>query len=54
MVDSRTDPRVQLADLLAGTARRIAITPAVDEVTDLLTPYVIPTPLWPFPRVTNR
>lgn len=54
MVDSRTDPRVQLADLLAGTARRLAITPAADELTGLLSPYVVPTPLWPYPRVTNR
>ena len=40
-VDSRDDPRVQVADLLAGIARRIVDTP--DE--QLLAPFVSPTSL---------
>ncbi len=49
-VDSRTDPRVQVADLLAGAARHISTaelhaagTPAL---TTLLRPYLSPTSLW--------
>ena len=49
-VDSRTDPRVQVADLLAGAARHISTeelhgtgTPAL---TALLRPYLSPTSLW--------
>lgn len=40
-VDSRDDPRVQVADLLAGVARRSAET----GYDDLLAPYVSPTSL---------
>jgi hypothetical protein len=48
--DSRTDPRVQLADLLAGLARRIA-SDALEgrgdpELTTLLRPYVDPASIW--------
>jgi hypothetical protein len=50
MVDSRTDPRVQVADLLAGAARSISTaelhgtgTPAL---TALLRPYLSPDSLW--------
>jgi hypothetical protein len=49
-VDSRTDPRVQLADLLAGAARHISTgelhgvgTPGL---TLLLRPFVSPNSLW--------
>ena len=38
-VDSKHDPRVQVADLLAGIARRLHIRPA-RELTDLLAPYL--------------
>ena len=41
MVDSRNDPRVQVADLLAGVARR---SPSIGE-DDLLQPFVSPTSL---------
>jgi hypothetical protein len=51
--DSRTDPRVQLADLLAGSARQIATAelnghgdPAL---TALLRPYLTPHPIWADP-----
>ena len=48
--DSRTDPRVQVADLLAGLARRIA-SDELDgrsnpELTTLLRPYVDPASIW--------
>ena len=48
--DSRTDPRVQLADLLAGLARRIA-SDALEgrgdpELTTLLRPYVDAASIW--------
>ncbi|GAA1592936.1 hypothetical protein GCM10009789_53710 [Kribbella sancticallisti] len=50
MVDSRTDPRVQLADLLAGAARHIAVTELHAEgspvLTALLRPYLSPHSLW--------
>lgn len=49
-VDSRTDPRVQAADFLAGVARRIAedeLNGNGDEIlTGLLAPYVDPASLW--------
>jgi hypothetical protein len=48
--DSRTDPRVQLADLLAGLARRIASDELAGrgdpELTALLRPYVDPASIW--------
>jgi hypothetical protein len=40
-VDSRDDPRVQVADLLAGIARR---SPDIGD-DDLLQPFVSPTSL---------
>jgi hypothetical protein len=40
-VDSRDDPRVQVADLLAGIARRIVNTPN----DHLLVPFISPTSL---------
>ncbi|WP_433513964.1 DUF3800 domain-containing protein [Nonomuraea sp. CA-143628] len=50
LVDSRTDPRVQVADLLAGAARKIAedeLTGQGDaEVTALLRPYVDAVSIW--------
>jgi hypothetical protein len=49
-VDSRSDPRVQVADFLAGVARRIASeelnTRGDAELTALLRPYVDPTSTW--------
>jgi hypothetical protein len=49
-VDSRTDPRVQVADLLAGVARRIAadeLTGRSDpDLAELLAPYVDPASRW--------
>ncbi|TCO48513.1 uncharacterized protein DUF3800 [Kribbella antiqua] len=40
-VDSRHDPRVQVADLLAGIARRLATNPAdAPDLADLLAPYL--------------
>jgi hypothetical protein len=49
-VDSRSDPRVQVADFLAGVARRIAseeLNARGDaELTALLRPYVDPTSTW--------
>jgi hypothetical protein len=56
--DSRTDPRVQLADLLAGSARQIATAelngngdPAL---TALLRPYLTPQPIWADPASWNQ
>lgn len=53
-VDSRSDPRVQVADFLAGVARRIASeelnTRGDAELTALLRPYVDPTSTWGDPR----
>ncbi|MEV6490943.1 hypothetical protein AB0M20_20345, partial [Actinoplanes sp. NPDC051633] len=52
LVDSRTDPRVQVADLLAGIARRLAgdqlaaRTDPDDDLTALLRPAVDPESLW--------
>lgn len=49
-VDSRDDPRVQLADLLAGAARRIASEQLAGRgdpvLTSLLRPYVSPESVW--------
>jgi hypothetical protein len=52
LTDSRTDPRVQVADLLAGVARRVATDalagragPA-DELAALLAPAVDPESIW--------
>jgi hypothetical protein len=39
-VDSRDDPRVQVADLLAGIARHLTQHPATPGTTALLTPYL--------------
>ena len=53
-VDSRDDPRVQLADFLAGAARRIASEELVGRgdpgLTSLLRPYVDPGSVWGDPR----
>jgi hypothetical protein len=49
-VDSRTDPRVQVADLLAGVARRVAADElrgrGDPDLTALLRPYVDPASRW--------
>ncbi|MET9342708.1 DUF3800 domain-containing protein [Nonomuraea sp. NPDC003804] len=50
LVDSRTDPRIQVADLLAGAARKIA-EDELDgrgdaELTELLRPYIAPASIW--------
>jgi hypothetical protein len=49
-VDSRTDPRVQVADLLAGVARKVAADELLDrsdpDLTALLRPYVDPASRW--------
>jgi len=49
-VDSRTDPRVQVADLLAGVARRVAADElrgrSDPDLTALLRPYVDPASRW--------
>jgi hypothetical protein len=55
LVDSRTDPRVQVADLLAGVARRVATDQLTgrahpdDELTALLRPTVDPASTWADP-----
>ena len=50
LVDSRTDPRVQVADLLAGVARRVAsdvLAGREDEaLAALLRPYVVADSTW--------
>jgi hypothetical protein len=49
LVDSKTDPRVQVADVLAGIARRLAqgqLDGSGDEFTALLRPYVDPQSTW--------
>jgi hypothetical protein len=49
LVDSKTDPRVQIADVVAGIARRIAqgqLDGSGDEFTALLRPYVDPQSTW--------
>lgn len=49
-VDSRTEPRVQVADLLAGVARKVASDELLGrndpELTALLRPYVDPASRW--------
>ncbi|MFI5611099.1 hypothetical protein [Amycolatopsis sp. NPDC051903] len=49
-VDSRTDPRVQIADFLAGTARRLAEHTLHQhgdaQLMELLRPYVLPSSIW--------
>jgi hypothetical protein len=48
--DSRTDPRVQVADLLAGVARKVATDQLLGrsdpDLTALLRPYVDPASRW--------
>jgi hypothetical protein len=50
LVDSRADPRVRVADLLAGVARKIASDELNDrpdpELTALLRPYVDASSTW--------
>jgi hypothetical protein len=63
-VDSRTDPRVQVADLLAGVARKVASDELLGrhdpDLTALLQPYVDPASRWcrqladPNGRTTNE
>lgn len=54
LVDSRTDARVQVADVLAGVARRVASDDLAGrgdrELTGLLRPYVDPCSIWPDDR----
>jgi hypothetical protein len=49
-VDSRTDPRVQVADLLAGVARKIVSDDLIGrsdrDLVDLLRPYLDPASRW--------
>jgi hypothetical protein len=49
-VDSRTDPRVQVADLLAGVARKVASDELLGrhdpQLTALLRPYLDPASRW--------
>ncbi|WP_117212956.1 hypothetical protein [Allorhizocola rhizosphaerae] len=55
--DSRTEPRVQVADLLAGVARRVATDELLGrsdpDLTALLRPYVDPASRW-CGRLTDR
>ncbi|HEY5786343.1 MAG TPA: hypothetical protein VIT65_16365 [Microlunatus sp.] len=50
-VDSRDDPRVQIADLVAGIARRAAASLLIGRpdgrLIDLITPVVDPRSVWP-------
>lgn len=50
LADSRSDSRVQVADFLAGIARRIASNALNDhgdgELSELLRPYVDPSSIW--------
>jgi hypothetical protein len=50
LVDSTVDPRVQVADILAGTARKVTSDELNDrgdaELTALLRPYVDPHSIW--------
>jgi hypothetical protein len=50
LVDSRVDPRVQVADIVAGVARKIASDELNDRgdtvLTRLLRPYVDPSSIW--------
>lgn len=56
--DSFTDMRVQLADIVAGVARKLAADElngrANPEVTDLLRPYVDPQSVWGDARSAGR
>jgi hypothetical protein len=57
-VDSRTDPRVQVADFLAGVARRVA-TDTLDnqgdaDLTPLLRPYLDRHSIWPPPLLVDH
>jgi hypothetical protein len=57
-VDSRTDPRIQVADLLAGAARRI-VTAELDGqgdpgLTALIRPYLAPASIWADSRPTGN
>ena len=49
-VDSRTEPRVQVADVLAGVARKVAtdglLGPSDPELAALLRPYIDPASRW--------
>jgi hypothetical protein len=49
-VDSREEPRVQVADVLAGVARKIATSALMGqgdpELTGLLQPYLDPASRW--------
>lgn len=57
-VDSRTDPRVQVADLIAGIARRAAgsllIGRPETELLELVRPVVDPASLWPDASIWDR
>ena len=57
-VDSRTDPRVQLADVLAGVARRLAADELRGhgdaELGGLLRPYIDPDSCWSDERSWSR
>jgi hypothetical protein len=50
LVDSRHDPRIQIADVLAGVARKIASNARNGqrnaELTELLAPFVNPASIW--------
>jgi hypothetical protein len=56
-VDSRTDPRVQVADLLAGVARRVAADELLGrsdpDLTAMLGPYVDPASRWCAPATSE-
>lgn len=58
LVDSRNDPRVQIADFLAGTARKIAEEElhgnGDDELSPQLRPYLDGTSMWPDERSWAR
>ncbi|MDP4501793.1 hypothetical protein [Nonomuraea turcica] len=57
-VDSRTDPRVQVADVLAGVARRLAADELRDrgdtELGELLRAYIDPASRWSDERSWSR
>jgi len=57
-VDSRTEPRVQLADVLAGIARRLAADELHDggdpELSGLLSAYIDPASRWSDERSWSR
>jgi hypothetical protein len=58
LVDSRSDARVQVADVLAGVARKIASDDLNDrgdaQLTALLRPYVDPSSIWGDERSWTR